>query len=134
MWLVTALMATAVSAALVPLASPAQAAPARPLASGYKDCPQKFVCAWWDRNFTGRRWQGENDNWDMNVSDKQASSVFNNGRTCDVWLWTEDRYTGDSLYLYKGSRLAYLNENPGPSPVGSWEDVIQSAHWCTPAP
>jgi hypothetical protein len=125
------LTAVAATMATVPAGVPAQAA-TRQLASGYQDCPKGFVCAWFDRNFTGRRWQGEHDNWDMYPANKVASSVYNNGRRCDVWLWTEQSYTGHALYLYRGSRLAYLNQNPGPSPVGSWEDVIQSNHWCTP--
>lgn len=137
------LLATVLSLAAPAHAAPAQPAPAVPAVAGdYQACPQYFVCAWVDRNFTGPmgRWEHDNADWgdfpNSNCGngtwDDCASSVYNHGQTCDVWLWSGVIYTGSSLYLYRGSRLAFLNVNPGPSPVGSWEDIIKSNHWCTP--
>lgn len=31
-----------------------------------------------------------------------------------------------------GAYRAYMNTEPGPSPVGSWEDIVSSVHWCPP--
>ncbi|MDI1461183.1 peptidase inhibitor family I36 protein [Catellatospora sp. KI3] len=128
-----ALMVAAATAMLVPTTTAAHA-------GDYTVCPEEYVCAWVDRDFTGpmKQMKYDNPSWNWTQSScgsgtwmNCASSVYNHGKNCDVWLWSGTNYTGQALYLYKTSRLAFLNSNPGPSPVGSWEDIIKSNHWCS---
>ncbi|WP_405093745.1 peptidase inhibitor family I36 protein [Micromonospora sp. NBC_01392] len=120
-----AVMLGVVAAAATAFAAPAQA-------DGRGDCPDEHVCLWWDRNFTGLRWQGKYDNSSIGTANDKASSAFNNGRTCWVYLWTDPGYAGTNLPMALGAYRAYMNTDPGPSPVGSWEDIVSSVHWCSP--
>jgi hypothetical protein len=132
-----AVLLAALAATILPTATAAQA-------GDHTTCPSGYVCAWSDRDFTGARkdMQYNNSSWSWTTGAcpqtgtwlNCASSVYNNGRNCDVWLWSGTNYSGQALYLYRTSRLAFLNQNAGPSPVGSWEDIIKSNHWCRSKP
>ena len=120
-----AVMFGVLTAAAFAFVAPAQAA-------GRGDCPGEYICLWHDRDFAGSRWQGKNNNATLGSGDNQASSLFNNGQHCNAWVWSDTNYAGVSWEIPLGTYRAFLNSNPGPSPVGSWEDVISSVHWCSP--
>ncbi|GHH04568.1 peptidase inhibitor family I36 protein [Streptomyces lanatus] len=79
-------------------------------------------------------WPNEVDNWDScNGMRNEASSVFNNGRTHDVWLYYGPNQTGAHFCLNKGVYLEnivhhYFPHN-GAGGGESLNDNIASHKW-----
>jgi len=121
----------------------AAASAAIPLAAS---CPSGATCLWVNANFGGSSlyWVG-NDN-DFTLDQKLsgcrhvgfndcASSAFNNGNSCTVYLWTSINYNGGYHSLSLGDFVDDFGSASGP-PTGygdpSFNDAVSSLHWCSP--
>lgn len=109
-------------------AAPASAAPA--------GCPSSYFCFYADPDYSGGmgKVQGNNThfssfhtsthncgngNWNDCVS-----SVFNNGTSCTVFLWSDADYQGKVLPLVRNQGYRNLKTQ-------AFDDVLSSNHWCT---
>ncbi|MEV0220092.1 peptidase inhibitor family I36 protein [Streptomyces sp. NPDC050704] len=80
------------------------------------------------------QWSGDSDNWDScNGMRNEASSLWNNGFTHDVWLYYGPNQTGASFCLDKGEKLPnivhYHFPNNGTGGGTSLNDNIASHEW-----
>ena len=107
-----------VRAAVALLAMPAAVGAAVVLApsaavADSSDCPSGYVCMWEDKTFHGSMYVRQPDDvgsydidgWD---GDDEISSVYNTSTTKCVRLYDNDRWTGTSYVVGKGSRLSSL--------------------------
>ena len=138
------------------LGTPAQAAavshaaahaaphPATQVSLGVSDCPLQYACFWVNANYTGTMGEVEGNNPDyLNLKNTSGctafpgtwndciSSVWNNGKDCTVYFWTDANYEGryHSLALKDGVANVGTGYNDP-----SFNDSISSNSWCTPKP
>lgn len=128
----TATLFAALTLTAAGIAIPAQAASAappkpRPAASQTRaigDCPSAYACLWYYTNFTGTRWQGQNNNPTISTSLRNLSeSAYNNGNNCTVHWYRNANYGGARLDMARGAALGNLYNN-------GWANDIESMNWC----
>ncbi|GAA2125939.1 peptidase inhibitor family I36 protein [Streptomyces synnematoformans] len=123
-------MAGAFSAPAVAQDNP-DAAEIAAIVAGRSDCPRLYACLWEHKNFSGKRWQGKDNNRTLPSSiDNEASSSFNNGIRCTAHFATLPGYGGQILAEGLGSYRQNLALDPRPG-GGNWNDIISSMYWCS---
>jgi hypothetical protein len=110
-------------------------------------CPVGDTCLWVDKNFGGYANGYSGSEPDFTVAggwlpgcahvefNDCASSAWNNGQHCTVYLWTDVGYHGRYHSLGLGDAVSNFASSAGP-PTGfadpSFNDAVSSLHWCTP--
>ncbi|MCJ0875440.1 peptidase inhibitor family I36 protein [Streptomyces sp. AP-93] len=128
------LMAGAFSTPALAQADP-NAAEIAAIVAGTNDCPRGYACLWVDANWSGSRWQGQNNNPTLpSFIDDKASSTFNNGNNCPVHFATAQWYGGHIMTEGLGSIRQNLALNPIPHGNGAhdnFNDRFSSMYWCS---
>lgn len=140
----------AVACALVVAgAGVASADPAAPAAAAARSaCPVQEICLWPDAGFRGGFYH--NAGWDEDFTlygrwagcihvgfNDCASSAFNHGQHCTVYLWTDINFRGRYHSLGAGDFVSNF-ASPDAPPAGfsdpSFNDQVSSLYWCRPRP
>ncbi|MEZ7002100.1 peptidase inhibitor family I36 protein [Streptomyces sp. SCSIO 75703] len=84
---------------LLVTAGPAQAAKS--------DCPKTYLCSWATTNFSGTpgKVQGDNSNLRQYAKFANSRSMYNNGTSCSVRVWSGTSFTGSSTVFKIGYQL-----------------------------
>lgn len=93
------------------------AAPAAGAASG--DCGSGYLCAWWDSNYNGARYQfaGNNASWHSWAIADDDSSWYNHGTSgLRVQVYRDVNYVSSTVCLSMGQKIA---SNAGANNKGS---------------
>jgi hypothetical protein len=100
----------AIAAGAVLLAGLGVAATASPAQAAKSDCDSGALCAWLNTSYVGTPGQVWGNNTDLRQYDKfnNAASVYNNGNSCDVRLYTLKDYEGRTHLLKRGASIAAL--------------------------
>jgi hypothetical protein len=112
-------------------------------AAGRADCPSSWFCVWVDVDFVGGpgKWQGNESNYtnwlhggcgvrSLWTWDNCASSVFNNGQSCNLTFYDGINFAGAWYNLPRGSFLAFMTQDLM-SDQANANDRISSHKWCT---
>lgn len=109
-------------------------------------CQAGRTCLWPHANFRGSAYYFKGDYADFRRLSRPAgcthagfndcaSSAYNDGRQCTVYLWTSINYRGSYHSLSRGDYIVDFGSRSGP-PAGygdpSFNDSVSSLHWCTP--
>ncbi|MGW6704059.1 peptidase inhibitor family I36 protein [Streptomyces sp. NPDC054956] len=101
------------------------------IVAGTGDCPRGYSCLWVDANWSGQRWQGQNNNPTLpSFINNKASSSFNNGNNCPVHFATGTYYSGQIMTEGLGSIRQNLSLDAKPG-GGNWNDDFESMYWCS---
>ncbi|GAB2933605.1 hypothetical protein GCM10027280_21770 [Micromonospora polyrhachis] len=94
------------TAGLVGIAAPASADP----------CPSGATCAYTSTNWSGAPGPVYGDNRDLSIYAKWrgAESIYNNGNSCHVYIYSKVGYAGSRYPLARGT---------------GWQNIIGSALW-----
>ncbi|MET9968496.1 peptidase inhibitor family I36 protein [Streptomyces sp. NPDC006356] len=113
--------------------------PAAAQSTRVQAAPDGFLHVWEHEKKGGLhcKWEGNESNWDnCNGMRNEASSVFNNGKTHDVWLYYRPNQKGAHFCLDRGEYLEnivhYRFPNNGGADGGngqSLNDNIASHKW-----
>ncbi|MBC9725782.1 peptidase inhibitor family I36 protein [Streptomyces sp. TRM68367] len=119
-------IATAFGAAA--LAGLGIAATATPANASYAQCDSGALCAYLGDGGAGSPGQVFGDNRDLLQYNKfnNAESVYNNGKSCNVRIYDEPNYRGDSFVLSRGFRIGNLDAFRS----GDFADDLASNNWC----
>ena len=100
---------------------------AGPASAAFSDCPQGYLCAWTGTNATGTMGKVAANNVDLLQYNafNNARSVFNNGASCSVTIFTGTNYSGTSVNLPRQTGYADLYNNNRPFYLN-----IASNRWC----
>ncbi|MGW6580560.1 peptidase inhibitor family I36 protein [Streptomyces globisporus] len=100
----------AIASGAVLLAGLGVAATASPAQAAKSDCSSGALCAWLSTSYVGTPGQVWGNNTDLRQYNKfnNAASVYNNGNSCDVRLYTLKDYEGRTYLLKRGSSIAAL--------------------------
>ncbi|QDY79647.1 peptidase inhibitor family I36 protein [Streptomyces qinzhouensis] len=105
------------------------------LVAGREDCPPRYACLWVHANWSGSRWQGQDNNPTLpSFIDMKASSTYNNGINCPVHFDTVRGYGGHVMAEGLGSYRQNLALNPIPNgngPHDNFNDRFRSMYWCS---
>lgn len=105
---------------------------AAPAYAAWNYCSAGFVCAYIDADGTGSNFYGQYDNTTWNSFNNTASSLWNNGNTSNVNVYTGTSYTGSGFTVYRGTGNRHTNlfyDNTGGVGVGYWNDNLASNLW-----
>ncbi|MBE8474358.1 peptidase inhibitor family I36 protein [Streptomyces justiciae] len=118
-------IAAAIGAAA--LAGLGVAATATPASAAYSDCSSGALCAYLSDNGVGDPGEvfGDNSNLLQYNKFNNAESVYNNGNSCDVRIYDQTGYTGDSFVLHRG----YVINNLDAYENGDFADDLASNKW-----
>lgn len=111
--------------------------PAAPLPTRVQAAPDGKLHVWEHQKKGGREcaWEKNESNWNSCGMRNKGSSVFNNGRTHDVWLYYGPEQSGAHFCLNRGVYLEnivhhYFPRNGGGDGDGkSLNDNIASHKW-----
>lgn len=100
---------------------------AGPASAAWSDCPSGYLCAWTGTNATGTmgKVQYNNTNLLQYNAFNNARSVYNNGASCSVTIFTGVSYTGTSVNLPRKTGYANLYNDNRPFYLN-----IASNRWC----
>lgn len=100
----------AIASGAVLLAGLGVAATASPAQAAKSDCDSGALCAWLNTSYVGTPGQVWGNNTDLRQYDKfnNAASVYNNGNSCDVRLYTLKDYEGRTHLLKRGASISAL--------------------------
>jgi hypothetical protein len=102
-------------------------------------CAPGDLCFWVDTNKGGAkgRVSGNNQSWGFPQAsctngtwNDCASSIQNNGESCDVNVYENAGYGGHKLTIRRGDYISDLTGYWITFPIDSWNDDIQSNRWC----
>jgi hypothetical protein len=118
-------IAAAASAAL--LGGLGVALTAAPANAAWSDCSSGALCAYLGDNGAGDPGEvfGNNTNLLQYHKFDNAESVYNNGNSCDVRLYDETGYAGNTWYLDRGYAIYNLDASAG----GAFADDVASNLW-----
>jgi hypothetical protein len=88
----------------VALAGTALALGAAPAHAAKSDCPPGALCVWTQTSYGGTRGQVFGTNADLTIyyAFNNAKSLYNNGNSCDVTIYTGKNYSGYSMTIERG--------------------------------
>ncbi|MFQ6854253.1 peptidase inhibitor family I36 protein [Streptomyces sp. 35M1] len=100
----------AIASGAVLLAGLGMAATASPAQAAKSDCSSGALCAWLSSSYAGTPGQVWGNNTDLRQYNKfnDAGSVYNNGNSCDVRLYTLKNYEGRTYLLKRGYSISAL--------------------------
>ncbi|MFC8533018.1 peptidase inhibitor family I36 protein [Streptomyces sp. NPDC057249] len=103
------------------------AATATPASAAWSDCGSGNLCAYLSDNGVGDPGEvsGNNTNLEQYNKFNNAESLYNNGNSCDVIIYDERNYTGDSFILHRGKVVSNLDTWYG----GDYADDVASNRW-----
>lgn len=103
------------------------AATASPAQASFTDCPSGSLCAFTLTNYGGTPGKVSGDNKDLLQYTKfdYANSVYNNGKSCEVQIFTKKNYEGESTVLKRKGAIPNLDTFAD----GKFKDGIASNKW-----
>ncbi|WP_327317357.1 peptidase inhibitor family I36 protein [Streptomyces sp. NBC_01235] len=118
-------IAAAVGAAA--LAGLGIAATATPASAAWSDCSSGALCAYLGDSGAGDPGEvfGDNTNLEQYNKFNNAESVYNNGNSCDVRIYDEQNYGGNSFVLHRGNAVYNLDTWYD----GTYADDLASNRW-----
>jgi peptidase inhibitor family I36 len=109
-------------------------------------CPLQYTCLWVNAGYNGGPYISAINDSNFTGDSKLAgcthvgfndcaSSAYNHGQNCTVYLWTAINYSGRYHRLALGDFVSDFASSASP-PTGfsdpSFNDAVSSLHWCTP--
>lgn len=103
------------------------AATASPAQAAITDCTSGSLCGYVPTNYGGKPGKVSGDNKDLlqYAKFKNANSVANRGKSCDVRIFVKKNYAGASYVLKKGKSIPNLNTFQS----GKFKNGIASNKW-----
>ena len=99
---------------------------ALPASAALSDCQSGYLCAWWDINYSGSKYQfgGNNTSWNAWAIADDDSSWYNHGTSgMKVAVYNDTNYTGGTtVCLTQGQYVAwnYSANDRGSSNQWNW--------------
>ncbi|SNB88637.1 MULTISPECIES: peptidase inhibitor family I36 protein [unclassified Streptomyces] len=111
----------AIASGAVLLAGLGMAATASPAQAAKSDCSSGALCAWLSSSYAGTPGQVWGNNTNLRQYDKfnNAGSVYNNGNSCDVRIYTLMGYEGRTHLLKRGASISGLRTHFSDGRFGS---------------
>lgn len=103
------------------------AATATPASAAWSDCDSGALCAYLSDSGGGTPGQVFGDNSNLLQYNKfdNAESLKNNGNSCDVRIYDQTGYTGNSFILHRGNVVSNLDTFYN----GDYADDVSSNRW-----
>lgn len=99
---------------------------AAPAHAAKSDCPSGALCVWTGTNFTGTMGKvfGDNNDLTMYYAFNNAKSVYNNGNSCDVTIYTGTNHSGYRITVYRGDAFSMSSSSVFYNDIASnnWEN------------
>ncbi|WP_267241560.1 peptidase inhibitor family I36 protein [Streptomyces sp. PR69] len=111
------------------LAAGALLATAAPANAAWDNCPKGYLCAYLGINGTGGnpgKVEGNNTNLTQYNKFRNADSIWNNGKSCNVRIYGKRNYTGAYWTLNRGAGVYNLNTVGN----GGLKNGVHSNKWC----
>jgi hypothetical protein len=101
--------------------------------AGWSDCPAGALCAYTATDGGGAPGKVTGDNADLLQYSKfnNAASLYNNGRNCNVAVYSKKNWTGTRKVLDRGDKQADLDSLW--NKINGWSDLyknVASNDWC----
>jgi hypothetical protein len=97
---------------------------AAPAHAAKSDCPSGALCVWTGTNYSGTMGKvfGNNNDLTMYYAFNNAKSLYNNGNSCDVTIYTGTNRSGYRITVYRGDAYNL-------SDTSVFRNNISSNHW-----